>query len=800
MLVYVLMCPLALLAQISGTVIDATSSEPVALVHILVLGTDLGYVTDMDGRFEIKGRSMPLELRFSAVGYETLHVTFSDSESDIYVKLKPVHIAGMEVLIRSGRIVIGLENKNPIPVTTISYDELQLKQNSTAADLLRAETGVYVQQTTPGQGSIYVRGRAGRDVLYLFNGLRMNPSFVRSGQNQYFGSIDPFSVDQIDVFRGPISTFYGSDALSGGVNVVPRMAKLSSTPNWSGRLQTQLNVGGNGEKTIHGDIGTSSQTLAASISGTFRDFSYYSMSPASDPALYFPYGRTLRESAFTYHAINGSANWLASDRTSVDAIFFRSVIPDAPRWDRMIVGFSGSDTPARYYDSNTSPLAFTAAQVAVLHKTALWWLNHIRIHGGYHQLMDYRKSVRFSSAPSVRRANYNGVPSDVETYDNNTSNQLHLSVDMKTLLGKSTLLTWGADASYDITSSDQYQQSRKNGSRQYLLSRFPDSSKYMQSGLFAHVYHDEISRWTIEGGLRFSSTFAKLPMEGVLTARTFDPYSQWFSQITGSAGASYKLADNTYVVGNIGTGFRAPNVADLSEVGIRRSDLYQTANPDLKPEQSANVDLGIHLGTRSLKIELSGFVIHYFDKIDMHYTGEVVDNVGRRITDGRTPSAGNEIYYESVSANASSMNLTGFESEIQYGVGEGVKMGLIANYTYGRIRNADGIRDYVDRIPPANGLFFFELTALNKRVRIRPQARFALAKRNLAAEEIADDRISAEGTDGFSNVQLLSTVDIYRSLQFRVFADNILNAAYREHASTLDGMQRNITFSLNYSF
>lgn len=315
------MCPLALLAQISGTVIDATSSEPVALIHILVLGTDLGYVTDMDGRFEIKGRSMPLELRFSAVGYETRNLTFSDPESDIYVKLKPAHIAGMEVLTRSGRIVIGLENKNPIPVTTISYDELQLKQNSTAADLLRAETGVYVQQTTPGQGSIYVRGRAGRDVLYLFNGLRMNPSFVRSGQNQYFGSIDPFSVDQIDVFRGPISTFYGSDALSGRVNVVPRMAKLSSTPNWSGRLQTQLNVGGNGEKTIHGDIGTSSQTLAASISGTFRDFSYYSMSPASDPALYFPYGRTLRESAFTYHAINGSANWLASDRTSVDAIF-----------------------------------------------------------------------------------------------------------------------------------------------------------------------------------------------------------------------------------------------------------------------------------------------------------------------------------------------------------------------------------------------------------------------------------------------------------------------------------------------
>ncbi len=788
------------MAQISGTVVDAASDEPLALVNILVVGTESGYVTDTAGRFVVQGRSLPLELRFSAVGYETQSVKFSSVKQDVRIMLTPTSIAGQEILVRSGRIITGLENKNPIPVTTITYDELQLKQNSTAADLLRAETGVYVQQTTPGQGSIYVRGRAGRDVLYLFNGLRMNPSFVRSGQNQYFGSIDPFSVDQIEVFRGPISTFYGSDALSGGVNVVPRVAQLSGNPNWNGRLQTQLNVGGNGEKTVHGELGKSAENLSLAFSGTFRDFSHYSMSPSSDPIIYFPYGRTLNESEFTFHSVNGSLNWSASNRTSMEAVFFRSVIPDAPRWDRMIVGYSGSDSPSRYYDSNTSPLAFTAAQVEVLHQVRKPWVNNIRIHAGYHQLMDFRKSIRFSRSPSLRSASYDGLPSDVETHDNNTSNQLHLSTDLKTLLGKSTLLSWGADVSYDITSSEQYQHSHNNFDHQELLSRFPDGSEYLQSGLFAHVYHDGFDRWTLEGGLRLSSTYAKLPMEGVLTARTFDPYSQWFSQITGSAGASYKLASNTYAVGNIGTGFRAPNVADLSEVGIRRSDLYQTANPDLKPEQSVNVDLGIRVGTPNLKAELSGFVIHYFDKIDVQYTGGVVDNLGRRVVDGRTPSAGNELYYESVSANASSMNLAGFESRFQGLIADGVRTGLIANYTYGRIRNADGIRDYVDRIPPANGIFFLELYTLENRVRIRPQARVALAKRKLSIEEIGDDRISPDGTDGFVNFQLISTVDINKSLQLRVFADNLSNTAYREHASTLDGMQRNITFSLNYAF
>ncbi len=770
------------------------------MVNIMVVGTDLGFVSDLDGQFRVYGISLPLELRFSAVGYETMFIEFNTAKDDVRVELKPTSISGQEILVRSGRIVTGLNNRNPIPVTTITYDDLLLKQNSTAADLLRAETGVYVQQTTPGQGSIYVRGRAGRDVLYLFNGLRMNPSFVRSGQNQYFGSIDPFSVDQIEVFRGPVSTFYGSDALSGGVNVIPRIAQHTNESRWNGRMQSQLNLGGNGEKTLHAELGKSTGNISAALAGTFRDFSYYKMSPGVDSKLYFPYNRSLEDSEFTYHAINGSLNWSLSNRTSIEAIIFTSTIPDAPRWDRMIVGFGDSDSPARYYDSNTSPLSFTAVQVEVLQQVQRPWVNNIRIHTGYHQLMDFRRSVMFNQPPSLRNSYYEGLPSDLETHENNTSDQFHLSADLKTLLGKSTLLSWGADVSYDITSSEQYQHVHDNDLQIDMLPRFPDGSEYLQTGFFAHVFHDGYTRWTLEGGLRLSSTYANLPMEGVVTARTFDPYSQWFTQITSSAGASYSLAENTYLVGNIGTGFRAPNVADLSEVGIRRSDLYQTANPDLKPEQSINFDLGVRIGESTLKAELSGFMIHYFDKIDVQYTGEVVDNLGRRVVDGRKPGTGNDLYYESVSANASSMNLAGIESRIEGLITPSVRSGLITNYTYGRIQNADGVRDYVDRIPPANGIFYIELLAFDNKIRLRSQARFALAKRKLSAEEIGDDRISPDGTDGFANIQLISSVDLHRSLQFRIFADNITNVVYREHASTLDGMQRNITFSLNYAF
>jgi len=790
----------ALFAQVAGIIVDADNQTPIPDVNILVDGTLRGTTTDAEGRFRIYGESLPLTLRISAVGYQPILRTFAETSDSIFIEMRVIRIASDEILVHGGRIMAGLHQKNPIPVTTITYDDLQLKQNSTAADLLRAETGVYVQQTTPGQGSIYIRGRAGRDVLYLFNGLRMNPSFVRSGQNQYFGSIDPFSVEQLDVFRGPVSTFYGSDALSGGVNIIPRQARTGSNNRLNGRFQSQLNVGGNGDKTIHAELGHQSRSFAVALSGTYRDFSYYAMSPDTDESLWYPYGRRLNNSDFSFQAINGSLAWRVGSRSLIQAHAYSSIIPDAPRWDRMILGHSGADSPARFYDSNTAPLAISVYQVEFDQSFRMSWLSTMSVRAGYHQLKDFRRSIRFETTPNIRLALDRSSARDEETRDDNTSDQLLLSVDMKSVLKNKALLTWGADLSHDVTSSHQYIQNDDGNVSQVLLSRFPDGSTYIQTGIFAHLYYAEAKRWTFEGGLRYSSSYASLPMEGVTSERAFNPYSQWFSQLTGSAGASYNLGSNVYLVGNLGSGFRAPNVADLSEVGVRRSDLYQSANPDLKPEQSVNLDLGLRVGSEALVAEFSSFIIHYFNKIDVEYTGEVVDIYGRRLVDGRTPQPGNDLYFESQSANASSMNLLGLEGNIKAVLHPNLKSGLIVNYTHGKIKNGDGVKDYVDRIPPVNGVVFVESKFFDSKLRIRPQARFALAKRNLSMEEIGDDRISPNGTNGFVNMQIISTFDIAKKVQLRVFADNLSNSAYREHASTLDGMARNITFSVNYAF
>ena len=71
---------------------------------------------------------------------------------------------------------------------------------------LRDVPGVHIQQTTSGQGSPFVRGLTGQQVLHLINGVRFNNSTFRPGANQYTALIDQDFADRIEVVRGPGST------------------------------------------------------------------------------------------------------------------------------------------------------------------------------------------------------------------------------------------------------------------------------------------------------------------------------------------------------------------------------------------------------------------------------------------------------------------------------------------------------------------------------------------------------------------------------------------------------------------
>ncbi|MEM7284374.1 MAG: TonB-dependent receptor plug domain-containing protein [Pseudomonadota bacterium] len=96
-------------------------------------------------------------------------------------------------------------------------------------DRFSFKPGVYLQQTTPGQGQAIVRGLRGSAVLHLFDGTRVNNAIFRSAPTQYFALIDNAFVERAEIQRGAASVLHGSDAMGGVVNAIgPARARLRS--------------------------------------------------------------------------------------------------------------------------------------------------------------------------------------------------------------------------------------------------------------------------------------------------------------------------------------------------------------------------------------------------------------------------------------------------------------------------------------------------------------------------------------------------------------------------------------------
>lgn len=783
-------------AQVTGTVVHAHSGDPIHDANILVPETTVGTSSTRSGHYRLEWYNFPIRLQISAVGFRTVYVTVFESTSDLRIRLEPVVYTSDGVLVASDRIDVNNSRTRPIPVTSIEVAKVTNSLNTNAVDLMRSRKGVYVQQTSPGQGSVYIRGRAGRDVLYLFNGLRMNPSFVRSGQNQYFGVVDPFSTRQVNVFRGPVSVYYGSDALSGGVNVVPIIPSLRKGDGWDGQVVTQANTGGTGERTVNSQLGYRTETFSWFVSGTFRDFQYYRMSARSKGDRWFPYSHRTLDAAYQYASYLSSLRVRLNDRNQISVVSFAGLIPDAPRLDQMILGYSRQvdadiDAPDLGYASNTAPLFFSANSVNVKSAVNHRFVSTANLRLGYHVLKDHRYEVPFAVPPSLAGGDANYVLSDEKTYDKNTSRQVLGSFDVLLVPGASTLARFGGDLSTDRIHSERYRTDGLSGVITKRLPRYPDGSWYTQGGLFVHITQNLSPRLWMEAGTRYSAIRTRLALEGKDTARGFDAYHTGFKFTTGSFGLTWSPVEYLYFTTNLSTGFRAPNVSDLSELGERRSVLLQVPNPELRPEHTVNLDASVRWINEKVNIELTGYNVHYFDKIESVLTGQTVVRSG---VDGRSRTL-----QEVMNRNESEMILYGIESSVEFTPNRTDAYGLVFNYTYGELHERNGRVSPVDRIPPANGMVYGQIQVLSE-VRVGTVVRFALPHNRLSDAETLDYRISNTGTDGFMVVQLSGTWSVNNQNTVRLFADNLLDSPYREHGSTLDGLGRNINLTYSYTF
>ena len=111
----------------------------------------------------------------------------------------------------------------------ITAEEIELRQYRFVLDALRTVPGITITQNGAlgGAASVRIRGAAGSQTLVRVDGIAVNdPSSPNGGFD--FSSLDTSDIATLEVYNGPQSTLYGSDAMGGVINITTKSGAQAS--------------------------------------------------------------------------------------------------------------------------------------------------------------------------------------------------------------------------------------------------------------------------------------------------------------------------------------------------------------------------------------------------------------------------------------------------------------------------------------------------------------------------------------------------------------------------------------------
>jgi iron complex outermembrane receptor protein/vitamin B12 transporter len=127
-------------------------------------------------------------------------------------------------------IVVSVSEK-PLPVsavsatvTVIGRGEIETSHARNVGELLMSTPGLHVSRTggAGGRASISIRGGDPNFTLVLIDGVAVNDITDILGGSFDFSTLSTVNIERIEIVRGPLSSLYGSEAMSGVIHIVTR--------------------------------------------------------------------------------------------------------------------------------------------------------------------------------------------------------------------------------------------------------------------------------------------------------------------------------------------------------------------------------------------------------------------------------------------------------------------------------------------------------------------------------------------------------------------------------------------------
>jgi iron complex outermembrane receptor protein len=292
-----------------------------------------------------------------------------------------------------------------------------------------------------------------------------------------------------------------------------------------------------------------------------------------------------------------------------------------------------------------------------------------------------------------------------------------------------------------------------------------------------------------EGGFRYDLRMIKTFVvyeQTVLQAYFIPTVSKIYNVVNGSAGISVPLGEHVTIRGNVTSGYRTPNLAELQSNGVHEGTLrYELGDPAMKIEQNICAEAGLEFNHSGLRISAAGFYNYFRNYIYLLPTNE--DWFGFRI-------------YKFVQTDAV---LQGAECSAEYTPEKWQNLRVELNYSL--VRAVTGEGNYLPFIPAdrldGNIRYTLRDRGAWKGIYFRIGAQYYFPQdRPAQFESSTPDYGLADAGFGFTRALNKS-----RGITLDLGCNNIFNNVYYDHLSRFKefgiyNMGRNITLNFKYNW
>jgi hemoglobin/transferrin/lactoferrin receptor protein len=702
--------------------------------------------------------------------------------------------------------VIITVNKTPEKIKNISQEvKVITKENiessnpASSADLL-SKQGLQVQMSQQGGGSPTLRGFEASRIVLVIDGVRMNNLIYRAGHLQDVIKTDVNLLDRVEILYGPSSTIYGSDALGGVIHLSTKKARFASSDKNEMHVSflSKYATANNGI-TNHIDFNYGTSKFASLTSFSLSQFGDLRGGKNQNPFYKDNYG----ERPFYVETSNGidsiiknedsflqvgtaynqidfiqKFSFKQDERTTHDLNIQYSTSSDVPRYDRLTDGSSNGNL--KFAEWYYGPQTRLMLAYAVNNENKERWMQLYHLGISYQALEESRHNRSYKST----------------TLNNRIENVGVLGFDLYGQhVGEKSKLLVGLDGQFNLLKSTANKLNVIDGTSSPLDTRYPDGNNSMNYFGF-YVSHNYMlsAKTTISEGVRIG--YSSLKSTLVDTALLFNlPYTSIEQQTpvySASLGLLHRPTDATKLSFTLATGFRVPNVDDLSKIFGSSDGNVIVPNKDLKPEQTINCELGV---TQFFGGKTSWENYFYYTKIK-----------DIAVVDKFTFNGKDSIVYDGnlsqVLANQNNKQgyIYGLSSNLNTELDKHFNLQFGLNYTYGRLKT-DSVDTPLDHIPP----FMARLSLSYKTEKFK-----AIFSSNYnGAKELKDYLLNGEdneqyatpdGMPAWMTFNLSASYKIHTNIDFNFAIDNILDTQYRVFASGMNAAGRNFIVSVRGNF